>query len=427
MVEDGYDFHRMTNESKRFILSRDDDDPILTGSFGVTQEWIFRKRENPMSKLEEWEASKWRMFSNDERRIIESRKDSMLTMIELQKVTSSFSTVVKDLLCPEGKEYEIYDYSLASQFAPFQTLLAYLTPLENHARLEANAVIVSSEHVDDLMRFLAEKSGSEKFTEQKAWLRNHAPEVAGENSRLMNSRRDQFLKSVDTTQHIRVYRSGRTAAEWARYFELHPEFDIEEDIEADERKEAKFGPLRFLYVWLRRDGAEDAPRSSIARLRIDEDGSRVEALAFIYVHDDVVRIEGVGTALMDWIFDRWDGQIAQGLKVVSNSVDDLRKLGTESSGSNAQESQDPDLMKHFEESYFKDLFNQEIPALQNMSPLTASRSADPEVRQLLTRWAKTMILNHAKKQKTHGTVPNLFWFYDELRLAHLWPNDWPKA
>ena len=232
------------------------------------------------------------------------------------------------------------------------------------------------------------------------------------------------MAGIDATAHVRVYQSDRSASAWAGYLDGHPEFDIEPDVDEGERNEAEYGPLKFLYVWLRRAGAEDAPRSGLARLRIDEDGSRLEVLAMVYVHQDFVRLESVGKILMGWTVDRWEAVIAPGLKVESSRVEDFEEREFSEREPVRNNSA---LLKNFEEGHYKDLIDHVVPALRDMSPRQASESADAEMGGVLTRWAKSMIQNLAEKEARHGFVPHVFWFFEELGLEHLWPRDWPQG
>ena len=162
---------------------------------------------------------------------------------------------------------------------------------------------------------------------------------------------------------------------------------------------------------------------------------------------------------MDWLLERWNSTVAPGLVVESEGVRDLK----DSSRSPAlqptipkRESQppltlleDPDdddfeeetweteddtmpghavaIMKEHEEEHFRRLIDDPVPALQGKTPREASQTSDPQLRQTVETWAKSMIYSHAKKAAQHGYVPELYWFYQELNLAHLWPADWPKG
>ena len=84
------------------------------------------------------------------------------------------------------------------------------------------------------------------------------------------------------------------------------------------------------------------------------------------------------------------------------------------------------IMKDHEEEHFRRLIDDAIPALQGKTPREASKSSVPRLQQILEQWAKSMIHSQSRKTAQHGYIPDLFWFYRELNLEHLWPSDWPK-
>ncbi|MFT4638708.1 MAG: hypothetical protein ACI8T1_002031 [Verrucomicrobiales bacterium] len=459
MAQDGYDYPQMLSESKRFMLIHQDDDPMATGSFAVIQDWVFHQRDaNGQTRLQRWEAEGWPGFSNDEQQLLRMRQETQLTLVELLNVEGDHMTRVKDLLDPDGKEHTIFDYSLVRQFTPYQVLFAHVTPLRHFSRIEANTATVDPSHAADLIAFICEKSGATDATAQKSWLRLHAPEVAEENMRLMKAARERIVSSIDLTASTTVYQSDRDPATWADFLEDHAEFEEEPDYDEEDAMEALYGPVHYCFHWQRQAGATNSPRTSAMRMRVRGPGDQVQVLASVYVYQNHVGLSGVDRNLMIWLLDRWSSEIAPGLVVESEGVRDLKTsskspeiqatVPSRQSQSPLTLLDDPDdsevddepwemeddgvpadaaaIMKDHEEEHFRRLIDDAIPALQGKTPREASKSSDPQLQQIFEQWAKSMIHSQSRKTAQHGYIPDLFWFYRELNLEHLWPSDWPK-
>ncbi len=465
MGADGYDVHRMRRESKRFDLARDGDDPVATGGFGAVQDWIYHQRDaDGMTRVERWEAAGWPGFSNDERQLLRMRRNSELTLIELQSVEADHTTRVRDLLegDPQRAEHHIFDYSLVRQFMPYQVLFGYITRLRHFTTLQGNVVGVELEVVDDLVAFIRERSGSSEPSAQKSWLRLHSPEVSRESRRLADAARERLISGVDLSLLTVVYQSDREPDAWVDFLLAYPEFEAAGDEEWEDTMEVLYGPVHHRFEWLRRGGASQAPRTSAMRMRVESDGrGSVQALATIDIHERHVVLSGVDRGLMEWLRDRWSSEIAPGLHEETAGIRDLKQSGSSPSIRSAvpaRETRPPSIledenpmvskdlrddlsgvgegaisaekaaviMKRFEEEHFGRLIDEAVPMFGHRTPREVSESQDPGLRKELERWAKSMIHSHAEKAKKHGFIPEVYWFYRELGMAHLWPTDWPR-
>ena len=459
MARDGYDERRMISESKRFVLILDGNDPFETGAFGAMQDWIFHQRDaDGLTRFQRWAAAGWTAYSNDEQQILHMRQGTELTLIELLSVEGDHMTRVKDLLDPAGKEHVIFDYSLVQSFVAYQVMFAHITTLRHFSRIEANAAPVEPSHARDLVAFIREQSGSSDASEQKAWLRLHAPVVAEKHESLVSAERERLISSVDLTESTTVYQSDRTPDQWADFLEGHSEFEEDTEYDEEDAMEALYGPVCYCFVWQRQAGASGAPRPVMQRIRVRGPGDQVQALAMVYVHKDHICLTGLDRKLMDWLLDRWSSEIAPGLVVETEGVRDLKN----SSGSPeirstaaSRESQPPlailedpvdaefvdrspdeergaksdsavAMMRDHEERHLRRLIDETVPALGGKTPREASKSDDPALQKLFEQWAKSMIYHQARNAGEHGYLPEVFWFYEELNLAHLWPADWPR-
>ncbi|MFT4641299.1 MAG: hypothetical protein ACI8T1_004636, partial [Verrucomicrobiales bacterium] len=289
MVLDGYDYPRMLAESKRFMLIHEDDDPMATGSFSVMQDWIFHQEDGEGdSRLQHWMDDGWPDYSNDEQRLLRMRQLTELTFVELLRTEGEHTTWVKDLLDPNAPEYALFDFRLVEQFKPFQVVWAHITAMPHFSKIEANGASINPALSDKLIRFVSERSGASEPSETKAWLRLHSPEVAKEYARLIVESRDRLISGIDLTACTTVYQSDRSAEDWAIFLTEHEEFDEEPDYDEEDTMEALYGPVRCCFQWMRWGGAIESPQISAMKMRVSEDGERVQVLASVYVHPDHV-------------------------------------------------------------------------------------------------------------------------------------------
>ena len=98
-------------------------------------ELFFRPDASGKLLADHWEAGGWRDLNNDERVLMKHRRQSLATVIEIQKIRSDGSLSCVDLFAAEPVPFVLFDPPLAQRAARFTRLLLWLTPFPNFTRV----------------------------------------------------------------------------------------------------------------------------------------------------------------------------------------------------------------------------------------------------------------------------------------------------
>jgi len=400
-----------------------------TGVFGGMIDWFFHE---PVSDREEsrWELREElgfaRDLSKDDTRIMEARRHSLPTLVELQRTEGTELTWARDLLDPELGEFQILDKSLVNAFEPFRVVFGYLTQLDHFFRAEGSFSIVPLDRRDELVDFIELESDADTSLGKKRWLRLHTPMVAEQLRQLTEQAKEEFLANLDPTLVHSIYRSSLSQDQWRKHLLLVKE--LEEGDPEDGDGEIPPGiPVVAEFEWLRQGCSNSAPKSAFSRSRLNPDGTATELLGTIMIADGYVAISCYGKTLAAWLREQWEREFAPSdLVYERESLTDLREM-KDSGGKHPIKKQPPteqvnSITREFEQRHYQGLLQETVPALNGMTPLEAAGSNSQGDRRALESWAKGLVQNLNSRYGREGA--DFAWFFSEIDCAELVPGEW---
>lgn len=399
-----------------------------SGVFGWMMDWFFHE---PVSDLGE---SRWDLreelgfgqsLTNDETRIMEARRHSLPTLFELQRTEGAEMTWARDLLSPDVGEIRIMDRSLVKKFEPYMVVYGYLTQLDHFWRPEASLSVVPRRHLSELLDFIAFESEEDTPEGKKRWLRLHSPIVAKHLQALMKQARQEFLSNLDPTLVHIIYRSTWSPEQWVKHLPPFAEFEQGDPQDGDGVIPPGI-PVLAEFEWLRLGSSRSAPRSALARSRIDADGTTTELLGTIMIADGYLAISCYGKVVATWLREQWEQEFAPSdLVFERESATDIRRptdietgLPPEKPGNKRAS----EAVRQFEQRHHQGLLHEAVPALNGMTPLQAAGSKSPADRTVLENWAKGLVQNLYARYGEEGA--DFAWFFQEIDCAELMPEQW---
>lgn len=428
MARNGATESSLSSMIRKFSLRHAGDEGD-TGVFGGMIDWFFHE---PASGREEsrWELREdlgfGRDLSNDETRIMEARRHSLPTLIELQRTEGTNLTWARDLLEPELGEFRIMDKSLVSAFEPFMVAFGYLTQLDHFFRTEGSFSIVPIDRRDELIDFIELESDEDSSLGKKEWLRLHTPMVAEQLRRLMEQAKEDLLANLDPTLVHSIYRSSLSRNQWLKH--LLPAEELEEGDPEDGDGEIPTGiPVVAEFEWLRQGGSKLAPKSALSRSRLNPDGTTTELLGTIMIADGYVAISCYGKGLAAWLREHWEREFAPSdLVYERESLTDLLEMKSTGEKQPIKKQPPPEqvnsISREFEQRHYERLLQEAVPALNGMTPLQAAGSNSQSDRRALESWAKGLVQNLNSRYGRDGA--DFAWFFSEIGCAEFVPREW---
>ena len=199
---------------------------------------------------EAWEAAGWSGLNNDERLMMQYRRATRPTVVEVTRVLDGQALRCADLLAPERPAFPVFDRAAASQTVRFSRLLTWLTDYPNFARLGLPAIQIPphlwSAWQERFQRELAEAKTANPDTDAKSFLAAHwkrFTELVGE---LAAQHRERMVENLDLNQCLASYRLTAPVAEVEAAIRAKPEFRAGEAI-----AEGNFAKPLARFDWLR--------------------------------------------------------------------------------------------------------------------------------------------------------------------------------
>lgn len=199
---------------------------------------------------EGWEAEGWSGLNNDERVMMQYRRATRPTVVEVTRVLDDQALHCVDLLAPERPAFPVFDRAAASQTVRFSRLLTWLTDYPNFARLGLPAIQIPP-HLWPAWqeRFQGELAQAKTTTpdlDAKTFLAMHWKRFAELVGELATQHRERMVENLDLNQCLASYRLTAPVAEVEAAIRTKPEFRAGEALE-----EGNFAKPLARFDWLR--------------------------------------------------------------------------------------------------------------------------------------------------------------------------------
>jgi hypothetical protein len=260
-----------------------------------------------------WESEGWPGLNNDERVMARYRRDSRVTVIEVQRHLGPESTLCVDVFEPERAPFVVMDRTLPSRVVRYARLMGWLTHGAHFSRLTVPAFEVPghiwdawesrvrTEHASaaaaapgpSIRQFL-----SLNFRRGVEWIHELTSEFAA-----------RLFENADLNQCLAAYRFTVPEPEVEALLRAKPEFSPAEADESD-----RFAKPLALFRWLRTgDVAATEPETAEA-LHFESSVNGVPILANVRLYADRLVLETFSKAkhrqAREWLEDRLSDKLA---------------------------------------------------------------------------------------------------------------------
>ena len=212
---------------------------------------FFERDANDRTSAERWEAEGWTGLNNDERVLMQYRRHSFVTVIEVQKVLDHQSARCVDVLSPGSPPFILYDRTAMPQMVRFTRLLSWVTHYPHFSRLAGAALEVPFELWHFWKELVENRFAREQTTQPGLTLRELlARDLIWATDILRQvglGFRERLFAGMDFHQCVAIYRLTGDGRRVAAVLDSKPDFEQEEP-------SASLGFARPLsqYAWLRR-------------------------------------------------------------------------------------------------------------------------------------------------------------------------------
>jgi hypothetical protein len=437
-----------------------------SGLINATHLALFFATEPSGKTLAEcWEAEGWAGLNNDERVMMVHRRQSLPTVVEVQRKLEANSFEAVDLFAPDRPRFAVYDRAATRTVVRFSRVFSWLTHYPKMSRLMTGAVEIPQEvwpiwreAIDH--RFQASAAGRPSYG-LKQFLAENLAESFLLIHEAAHAYQERALQSLDLHQCVASYALSGSVESVMAVLESKPEFQAQQPPEHD-----VFPRPRAFYLWLRRgESAAPAPELSaeLAAPRGD-DPEDVSILAQLRVYDKELVLEVFSKARYAFARRMLDHYLGALVAFQQESVADLSKLvrerqererafseveqrlpvsqHAESPGASVQGTRavpgaseprevegaaaggarfSPELRQRLAsqqlENNYRRFLREPRPELGGLAPVAAAR--DPSGRGRLLELMKSHINRLERRSREEGVRLSIDWVLEELGLAEL--------
>jgi hypothetical protein len=405
----------------------DEDEKSMQLNSLFYREYLIRDFGNGKKLFDLWRESGWKGLSRDEPFIASHKISTRVSLLEVRRVVDRQIVECVDLFSDKQEPVICCDRGLASNAAPFDTLLAWICryPFFHRVHGIARPLPNSVESSRDRVLKAVEKLGgpSKQGPEWNDWLGIHLNEVADEIGREEKKRMLSAARNSDFKECVAVYR-------WRAGFsklDLEGRCDFVWQPE-DSNTRAKSGPHEN-HVWLR-TGESAKWEEKLPKAHRSIPGVPGEPIwGHLHVYPDRVEVLAVSETLFRPMREMTEEFFGRALVFEKEFVADLAKQKF-SDGEDKQHQgvilasnffrEKPDVkevLKQTINAKLRHTLGEQIPALGGITPREAAQS--PESRPILIDWMKAYLSSLESLGKQNGVVLDIDWALDELGLGEL--------
>ncbi|KAF0118065.1 MAG: hypothetical protein FD151_2244 [bacterium] len=373
---------------------------------------LFIKRNSDNKTLvEKWKAEGWPGLNNDECKMMECRiNNSYATIIEIQRVLDHQAMECIDLFDEERGKFILLDRSTASRTTiRFTRLLTWLVHYPHFSRMAINEVSLKRKGLT-IKEYLSENFGS---------FYKSVFELAHEKQLAM-------LNNMDMHQCKAFYEIDATKFDEVKaILDKYPDFEVREK----HHDEMEF-PGTYYYSWLRRGESKELEKEMLPAFQHKDESEGVGTIGNVSLYPRELVIETFSKqkyAFTKKMVDKYFG----GLVTLKNEeVIDMAKQmaarikegrgGKRPSVKEAEEVPleiEQTVMKNFYKKQYEKFLDEEIPALDGVTPRQAAE--DPRMRPKLLDLMKEHLKGIERHNRNRNLGLDITWVLDELKLPEL--------
>jgi len=402
---------------------------IATASGAATYYLLFvKKDEDNQTLAQQWKDEGWQGLINDEQMMMNCRLDnSYATIIEIQKILDYQTMVCIDLLDPKREKFILLDRSTAKSAVRFTWLLTWLNHYPHFSRMANNAVEVPDMIYAEFMDTLKENFKKESRKHRRLTIKEYLSENFGSFCRLSyelsQKKTKAMLNRMDMHQCKAFYILKAKFVSVKAVLDKYPEFSVR-----DRHPEEENLPGACFYTWLRRGKSKKLEDAMLPSFRYEDESLGVGTIGNVSLYSDKLIIETFSKQKYAFA-KKMAAKYFKGLVTLKNEVvvDMAKQLAEridgreekllEEKSSSIPLEIEQKLMRDFYKNRYEKFLDEEIPALDNMTPRQAAKK--PAMKQQLINLMKLHLKGIEKQNKDQNLKLSIDWVLEELGLPEL--------
>lgn len=385
---------------------------------------------------QKWQEEGWSGLNNDERIMMEHRFNCRATVIEIQKILDHQRMECIDLLEPEKGSFVLVDRSTAARSVRFSRMLTWLAHYPNFSRIANNGVEVPDLAFAEFMDTLRDSFQKERRKHKEITIKDYLSENFGSFGSLIYDLSRE--KSIAALERIDLHQCKALYKIEGNYAQIKVVLDTKPDFEKRERhREEKKVAGAHYYSWLRRGESKALEKKMSTSFRHgDEKEDGVGTIGNIILFPDKMTVETFTKQKYRFAKTMIKKLFGESLQLQNEAVVDLAKQQAiriednyedyaqelilekqEGKKENIPPEIARELLQRMHQRHYTIFLDDEIPALDNMTPRAAA--ADPRMRPRLIELMKQHLKGIEQQNKERGLDLNIDWVLDELALPEL--------
>jgi hypothetical protein len=407
------------------------DSPDAAAFLAVQHRLLVERYSDGNTLADMWEAEGWTDLKPDEALMMKYWKGSFVTVTEIQRVLDHQRMECIDVFDPTERRFTIVDRNLAARATRFSRVFGWLTHYPNFSKLgqfcHEVPDLVYREFLDLIREAAAEEGYDPEEGGYKAYMMDDLAGLLEDLAVMPGEKMRAIFKHMDSYHCLATYDIA------GRHEEVRHILQAKPDFEWDDREPEEGDPPEVdYYRWSRVGESREIEKDMAPHFRHEPGSEWVGGVGNIKLYEDKLVFEaftkqvyGLGKKMLERHFGKLvkfvDEEISEMAGAIADTYEDDDYDGEPAPRDRAQDAIPPEvrivvMTKFYEERYARFL-DEEIPALDGMTPREAS--AKPEARRMLIDLMKEHIHGIDRVNREEGTDISLDSLLKELGLDEL--------
>jgi len=376
----------------------------------------FEEDDNGITIAQRFEMTKVAGLSNDLKCLWKHYNERKGTIFEIQKYTSEKESLCRDYFANEPAK--VFDYSLVRAEIPrYSLILVKYYDMPHFTRLRGRATTIGRDLVDEFTKQIEDRLENGQLSMSIYQIIGMLPqsELKELVEKIHKQKTDKMLESMDFKMYKVLYTIKTSMKSIVSIIDNLPEFELSE---AEIQK-----PFTIEYIWLRLGMSKEFERIYGKIFQLDEsDGLGTGILGSIRLNSEIVEIETISRKKYDFCLKMTKRYLGNDIKFKRKLVVDANTI-VKNKPKNHESDDEPfvnkippeiqsKLQKKFYKNYYKKFLDDNIPALDNLTPREASKRED--CRENLVESMKSH-LSQSPEEAQEGIV----WALNKLGLKEM--------
>ena len=391
---------------------------------------MVERDEEGRTLAQRWEEKDWEGLDRGEALMMKYRGKSFVTIIEIQKILDHQRMECIDLFDPEQKPFILLDRSTAPRAVRFTRLFGWLTHYPNFSRPGILQFIlppiIRRDFINEILTRCELDTGRTDEETLKSYMAANLADLIELIWNMPREKMRAIFKNMDTHQCVAEYTLKVPRKEIEEILESKPDFEW-----TDQEPEEGDPPGTDYYVWHRTGESRELEKEMPESFRHEPGSGQVGMIGNLKISDNSLILETLTKQTYEFARKMLTKYFRNKINFQRERIIDLARQiaekdinGPERSERQPSPSQkeippevEAELLKNFYRDKYIKFPDEEVPALNGLTPRQAA--ADPDSRPLLLELIKEHLNGIESMNRKKGFDINIDFALRELGLEEL--------